>query len=138
MSTHFSIGFERPYEEMVPQILDRARSEPQIVHIDLVSRHLLIFAYSAEAATEARARYQQDGSVSPSLCVVTINRYELNGTSRYAIVVNRECGEESEEVMIPFMTWVLTGLGPCRVVDNDTGEDLSELAAHHPEQILMD
>ena len=122
MHFHIQVTPVSDYRLAREKITARAAADARVVH--LTSGRLaeaLVFCEDAAEAQETQEEYSQSETVSQRLALVRIGD---NG-----FIVDQECVEESREVMIDFVKWVLQSFAPCKVFDLETQEDLSDVAA---------
>jgi hypothetical protein len=134
---HFSFTPHADYDVVISAILAHARLDSTIVHRDAgAAGHQLLFCESEEDAAAERCRARTTGRLSPSLCLLDIERYQGEAQGGYRIRVNQDCGEGSRRRMVPFVMWILRTLGPAYAVDDDSGEDLDQVASERPEDLF--
>jgi len=105
----------------VREILAKASENPLVLTLEGKPGEIIVFCNSKEELDHQRQRFQETGTISSSLCTLTIDEFGVR--------VNQECKEESRARMKGFVQWILSEFGPCQVLDDETGEDISELAS---------
>lgn len=130
MIYHFSIAPFGGIEVAAPKILLRAQRDPRILHLEgEKGNHVFVFCYSPESADFERYRFEERGTVSPSLCMLAMDEF--------GIQVNQEGSDDSRKLMAPFVLWILRSFSPCRVFDDDTEQEVSQLVWDNP-QVLFE
>lgn len=125
MVEHFSIGPTGEYQDLVAAFGARAATDPLILHFDRGPiGHLFVFCPSAGLAEYERDRFEKTETVSSGLCALQMDEH--------GITVLPEGGDESYDLMADFVKWILRTFAPCRVFDDDTGEEITEQVSADP------
>ena len=121
MSLQLSIGPVGGIERARERIKLRASADPSIVvFAPTADEDGLAFCIEQPLADRLRQELAAGGLIWPSVCVLTI--------SAFAVHVDGDCGDESFDQLKAFVAWVLRELGPCRVIDDGFGEDVTAIA----------
>lgn len=118
MAVQLSIIPAGDYDANLPRLLERAHTEPFVVASVSPSgeAHRLIFCGTREMEDYEREYLATQGEPSPFGAVVEIDSHGL--------LVSLQAAPAARAQAEDFLRWVLRALGPCRVVDHETGEEL--------------
>ena len=126
MHFRFQIILTQGTSTLRERVLDHVASDPRTFF--LTTGRLRDSVILCEDADEARRNlewYHSHDTLDPWLGRIALTEHGL--------VFNQDCGEEARELMRKFMKWALQQLQPCKVVDVDTLEDLTELTQRDPD-----
>ena len=129
MSHAFTIVPNAPIEEVVSCVVRVASLQPKIVVTTEPNAVCLYFAADLEVARRALVH-----GFRGLACVRICPRSRT-------IHVDTEGYDASTEQLEVFVRWVLDEFGPCRVFDDETGEDLGAVEARElfePEEEFLD
>jgi hypothetical protein len=131
MRDHFSIRLAGDFEANLGKILDHAREDPRIVYWDRGQwGHALVFCFTPQMAQREKESIARSGVTRPSLCLLEIH------PSFQAVLVNQECMDQPRSILAEFVKWILANF-TCDVRDEDTRENLSDLASKRPDELFQ-
>jgi hypothetical protein len=107
-------------------VLAMAEEDACILHLDRGPLgQTLVFCPSPRFARAEALRFERSARIAAGLCALTL---ALDG----AIAVEGGGSDESSGRLASFVGRILRDLGPCRVADDETGEDLTAHVARSP------
>ena len=111
------------------EVLAYVATDPRTIFLDDGRlRDSVVFCEDADEANENLEKYRQYDVLD-----AWVGRAAI---SEHGIVFYQECADESREVMRDFLKWGLRTLRPCRVVDLESSEDLTEIAESDPDAMF--
>jgi hypothetical protein len=117
-------------EKRFEHILGLAEADPFILLLDRKQYgRTLVFCASKRMASAQRLRYLSGHLISGGLCTLTL---VPNGR----IAVQASGSDESSARLERFVGRILRDLGPFRVFDEETGDDLTSAAIRSPRMLF--
>ena len=118
MSPRFLIAPSGDFAALSDRILAAAEDKPSIARVDRgVYGLALIFCSSPDSARELEESFQNAGTVSDALCILTLS-------PERTISIDGDGADESASNLETFVRPLLHELGPYRVWDEETAEEL--------------
>lgn len=110
-------------------ILEQADRDPCILHLDRGRLgQALVFCPSEDVARSQRTSVELGAAPSPSLGLLEIDAHGVRA--------HLDCMDASRRKLVAFVAWIVATFSPCRVIDGESGEDLSELARRDPSALF--
>jgi hypothetical protein len=133
MRYHLSIAPAGSADVAFKRMAEAARSDSRVFVVDRGKLgQWLAFSATPEMRADEERHFAERGRMTPGACVLWLSP-ELE-----RIQVNQECVDDSRRVMLEFVRWILREFAPCRVFDDDSGEELTEDVARNPLSIFGD